>query len=207
MRARKCEVRIKADSVDVDSDELFGTKTSRLCFGTLLVALSGWLAYSVFFAQDRTRARGWNEVTRPHAGLPHSHLDLTGLVICLTISIFFLILGIRYLLPFGERLHCDHSTLTWSRIPWISFGNRWITRTVPFTEVVGASYAIVYQQKNVHGIVLETFDENWKMFWGIEPPEANRILNGLKKLGVNVHHDPEMRSQIRESLKDRRADL
>jgi hypothetical protein len=45
------------------------------------------------------------------------------------------------------------------------------------------------------------------MFWQIEPPEANRILRGLEALGVNVHHDPEMRASVRESLRDRRAQL
>lgn len=207
MGTRKCEIRVTADSVDVDSDELFGTKTSRLCLGTLLVAGSGWIAYSAFFAPDRRGAWGWNELTRPRAGLAHPHIDLTGLVLYLSVSFIFLALGFRYLLPFGERLHCDRSTLTWSRIPWISHRNRWVINSIPFTEVVGVSYAIVYQSKSVHGIVLETYDKNWKMFWGIEPPEANRILNGLKQLGVDVHHDPDMRLLIRESLRDRREQL
>jgi len=184
MPARKCEIRVTADSVDVESG-LFGTKLGRFSFGTLLVAGSSWLAYPTLL---RTGGSG----------------DRVPLGISLVISIAFLLLGIRYFLPFGERLHCDRTRLTWSRVRW---GIRWITRSVPFSEVVGASYAIVYESKSVHGLVLETYDENWKTFWGIEAPEANRILTGLKKLGVNVHHDPEMRHSIRETLRDRRAQL
>jgi hypothetical protein len=123
------------------------------------------------------------------------------------LELFFLALGVRHLLPFSERLHADRATLIWSRIAWLSFGNRWVTHTIPLSEISRASYAIVYKSKGIHGVLLETYGENWKAFWGIESPEASRILRGLKALGVNVHHVPELREEIREALRDRRAEL
>jgi hypothetical protein len=91
----------------------------------------------------------------------------------------------------------------------VSFGNRRVTRTIPVIEIVHASYAIVYKGVKEHyfGILLETYGKPWKLFWGIEAPEANRILRGLSGLGVNVLHDPEMREVIRETLLDRRTQL
>jgi hypothetical protein len=149
----------------------------------------------------------WEILADARKGSPDFIFDVFCGSVLLVLVILIFAFGVRYLLPFGQRLHCDRSTLTWSKIPWIGFGNRWVTRSVPVSEVVQASYAMVYKSKGVYGIVIETYDDSWKLFWGIETPEANRILRGLKGLGVNVFHDPEMRESIRETLRDRRADF
>ena len=138
------------------------------------------------------------------AGFVFSAIDA---VLVLALVVFILLVGIRYFLPFGERLHCDRSALTWSKIPWVSLGDRWVTQSIPVNGIILASYGIAYKSKGIYGILLDTEGKPWKLFWGIETPEANRILLGLKELGVNVHHDPEMRESIRETLRDRRAEL
>lgn len=191
------KVHAGADSLDV---QWRGPARSRV-FGAFVIVI---ILAEIYFAMNRGP---WADLLRSHPGSPRSGSIVFESALLLLLLLFFLAIGVRHLLPFAETLHCDRSTLTWSRIPWISFGNRRITHSVPFSEVVGASYAIVYRSKNIHGIVLETYDENWKIFWGIESPEANRILHGLKKLGVNVEHDPEMRASIRETMRDRRAQL
>ena len=202
----KCEIHVTADSVDVATKGLFGTRTSRLWFGCFMIALMVCSVYLALFHPGRGPNIGeMLAETRP--GRRDFAFNLIVLVYCALIGLFLLATGIRHLLPFGERLHADRSTLTWSRISWLSFGNRWVTRTAPLSEVVRASYAIVYKSKGIRGILLETYGEPLKTFWGIETPEANRILRGLRALGVNVQHDPEMREAIRETLRDRRADL
>jgi hypothetical protein len=130
-------------------------------------------------------------------------------VFALALVIVLLGWGVRCFLPFGERLHCDRSLLTWSKIPWIGFGNRWVTRTVPPSEISHAHYGLAYRKRggDLYGVLLEVGGKRWKLFAGIDSPEANRILNGLKGLGVNVPHDPGMRESIRETLRDRRAQL
>ena len=144
-----------------------------------------------------------------HPGSSDFVSNLIPFILLLALNVFLLAVGIRYFLPFCERLHCDRSALTWSKIPWVSFGNRRVTRSMPVAEIVRASYSIVFKSRSEHyyGILLDTDGKPWKMFWGIESPEANRILRGLSGLGINVLHDPEMREAIRETLRDRRAQL
>lgn len=202
----KCEIHVTADSVDVVTEGLFGTRTSRLWLGCFVIALTVCSVYFALFHPGRgPHILEMIEETRP--GRRDFVANLIVFAYGSLVELFLLATGIRHLLPFGERLHADRTTLTWSRISWLSFGNRWVTRTTPLSEVVRASYAIVYKSKGIRGILLETYGEAWKTFWGIETPEANRILRSLKALGVNVQHDPEMREAIRETLRDRRADL
>ena len=202
----RCEIHVTANSVNVVTEGLYGTRTSRLWFGCFMIV---FLIFQVY-VQISHHGRGQTFMdllaeTRP--GSRDFGINLIGLVFASLIELFLLAPAIRYLFPFGERLHVDRTTVIWSRISWLSFGNRWVTHTSPLSEIFRASYAIVYKSKNVHGLLLETYGESWKTFWGIESPEANRILRGLKGLGVNVQHDPEMREEIRESLRDRKAEL
>jgi hypothetical protein len=202
----KCDIHVTAESVDVESDGLFGTPASRRWLGCFLIALSICCVYFAVFHHGRG-PNIQDLVAELHPGKRGFVINLVVLAYCSLIEVFILAYGVRHLLPFGERLHADRTNFTWSRIRWLSFGQRWTTRSIPISEVVRASYAIVYKSKGVHGILIETYGDNWKTFWGIEAPEANRILRGLKGLGVNIQHDPEMRESIRETLRDRRAEL
>jgi hypothetical protein len=206
MRTSNYRIQVTADSVDVYCDTPFRSTASQRFFGGLAVVCSLAMLYFPIFRPGRGLGI-WEMLIESREGSGEFKLHLFELVFVAAIGVFFLAAGIRYCLPLGERLHCDRSTLTWSRIPWVSLGNRWVTRSIPVTEIAGASYAIVYKSKGVYGILLDTYGKPWKMFWQIESPEANRILRGLKALGVNVHHDPEMREVIRETLRDRRAQL
>jgi hypothetical protein len=205
MSASNYKIRATADSIDVERDGPFQSRKSGLFFGVYAILSALAMLYFSFFGSGH-KPGIWVMLADLRPGLPrfteYTFLAAFTLVICG----LFLATGIRHLLPFGERMHCDRSTLIWSKIPWVSFGNRWVTRSIPVSEIT-ASYAIVYKSKGVYGILLESQDMPWKLFWGIETPEANRILRGLKGLGVNVHRDSEMRESIREALRDRRAQL
>jgi hypothetical protein len=207
MRASNYRIQVAADSVEVECDDPYqSTRTSRFLFGGLNIACALFLLYGSCFAHGRNPSL-WMMLADSRPGSPGFAFHVIDAVFVVLLVLLFLLVGIRYFLPFGERLRCDRSTLTWSKIPWMSLGNRWVTHSIPLPEAVRASYGIVYKSKGVYGIVLDTYDEAWKLFWGIESPEANRILRGLKGLGVNVLHDPEMRESIRETLRDRRAQL
>jgi hypothetical protein len=199
-------IRVTADSVDVECDGPFPARAGRISFASLMLACATFLLYGSLVGLGRQPAI-WATLANSRSGSTDFFVNLCFAVFTVAIVIFFFASGIRYFLPFGERLHCDRSTLTWSKIPWISLGNRWVTRSISLSEISRASYSIVYRSKGVYGILLETSGKPWKMFWQLESPEANRILRGLKALGVNVCRDPEMRESIRETLRDRRAQL
>jgi hypothetical protein len=207
MRKSNYQIQVSADSVDVECDDSYqSTKTSRFFFGGITIGCALFMLYGSCFSRGRN-PNIWVMVADSRPGTADFIINLIFAVFVVVLIVFFLLLGIRYFLPFGERLHCDRFTLTWTKIPWVSFGNRWVTRSIPITEVIRASFTIVYKSKGIYGVLLETYGKPWKMFWGIESPEANRILRGLSGLGINVLHDPEMREAIRETLRDRRAQL
>jgi hypothetical protein len=202
MQTSNYRIQVSAESIVVESDGPFRSRTSRIFFGGLLILCSVYPLIPWNFAHRRIPTL-WEMLADSKPG---SADFVFGVFASVFLAIAFLT-GIRHLLPFGERLLCDRTMLTCSKIPWISFGNRWVTRSVPIAEIFRASYGIVYESKGVYGILIETWGETWKLFWSIDSPEANRILRGLQGLGVNVHHDPEMRLMIRETLRDRRSQL
>ncbi len=212
MRTSEYKIQVTADSVDVECDvPLRSSKFPRPqpsphLIGGIFVLFASFMLYSLCFGHGRD-PNIWRIVVDSRPGSADFVSNLVSVFLPLVLGVFLLAVGIRHFLPFCERLHCDRSTLTWSKIPWVSFGYRRVTRSVPVAEVVRASYAIVYKSEGYYGIVLDTYDESWKLFWGIESPEANHILRGLSGLGINALHDPEMRVAIRETLRDRRAQL
>jgi len=206
MPTNNYRIRVSADSVDVECDTPFRSRTAQYSWGGYAIACSLFMLYFAGFGHERDSSY-LRILAHSRLGSTEFSSSVFGAAFILVTVITILGFGVRYFLPFGERLHCDRDTLTWSKIAWLSFGNHWVTKSTPLPEIFRASYTIVYKSKGVYGIVLETYGESWKMFWNIEAPEANRILRGLKGLGVNIHHDPEMRESIRETLRDRRAQL
>jgi hypothetical protein len=209
MRTSNYRIQVTADSLDVECrvplvSSRFPSSTKPAVVGGFFIFSGLGLLYLSCFVSGRNPS-----LLVVIANSRPGSADFVIAILALTMEVFLLAVGIRYFLPFCERLHCDGSTLTWSKIPWVCFGNRRVTRSVPVSEIVRVSYAIVHGNVSgsYYGILLEPFGSSWKMFWGIESPEANRILIGLKALGINVHHDPEMRESIREKLRDRRAEL
>ncbi len=213
MRMSNYQIQVTADSLDVECDvplrsSKLPPQTSPTFIGSFFVLSALVMFYLSCLGHGRNPSI-WKMAVNSRAGSSDFASNMIPFVLLLVLEVLLLAVGIRYLLPFNERLHCDPSTLTWSRIPWVSFGNRRVTRSIPVIEIVRASYAIAFKSATEHyyGILLETYGKPWKLFWGIESPEANRILRGLSGLGVNVLHDPEMRAVIRETLLDRRTQL
>lgn len=211
MRKSNYRIQVTADSVDVECDVPLrhqGTPNtiSPSLAGGILVLFALAMLYFLSFGHGRN-ASIWVILADSRPGSADFLSNVIPVVLALALDVFLFAAGIRYFLPFGERLHCDRSTLIWSKIPWVSFGNRWVTHSIPVTEIVRASYVIVSKSKGFYGILIETDGKPWKLFWAVETPEANRILRGLSELGVNVHQDPEMREAIRETLRDRRVQL
>ena len=214
MRKSNYQILVTADSVDVECDvplrssKFPNPQPSPHSVGAFFVLSALVMLYFSCFGHGRNPSI-WKMAINSRPGSAEFASNVIPFALLLVLNVFLFAVGIRYLLPFCERLHCDRSTLNWSRIPWVSFGNRRVTRSIPVIEIVHASYSIVYKGRHEHyyGILLDTDGKPWKLFWGIESPEANRILLGLKGLGINVLHDPEMREIIQETLRDRRAEL
>ncbi|HEY2460836.1 MAG TPA: hypothetical protein VGI16_08510 [Candidatus Acidoferrum sp.] len=120
-----------------------------------------------------------------------------------------LLLGVRSLFPSGEKLHCDRSQLTVSKIPWISFRGRWTTHVFSLAQVSEMKYGLIRRgtarDPSIYGILFLVDGNRRKILRRIGAPEAARLLRGIKKLGLDVPHDPDILPRMQMALEDRRS--
>lgn len=107
-----------------------------------------------------------------------------------------------------EIFHCDRTTITISRIPWLDFSNRtWRTDTYPLAEVRAIRFAVIASAKGRQfwGLRFRAHGRKWALP-GLEAPEAKPILAGLKALGADVPDDPKLDKRIKQTLEMRFGD-
>jgi hypothetical protein len=209
MRLRKYEIRISADAVDARWDNSDRSIWLRLLVGAAVTLWGAVLAYMRLIRPDRNGYSGWWR-------LMHDHFTSRFLVdvaipdgMILGMWLFFAALGIRSFFTSGQMLHCDRSHLTISKIPWLNFNGQWRSRTFPIAAISQLEFAIwpTRARETYYLIRFWVKGKRQKILAGIEALEAHRILKGLKSLGVDVRHDPERQSLVRESIRDRRAEF
>jgi hypothetical protein len=127
-------------------------------------------------------------------------------------SIIFLFVGsafiwraFRSMFPSGESLVCDAATLTIGRIPENVLTGRWTYQSFPTKSVKQLAFGVVRINRygGTPGLVFEVDGKKEKTLFGLEAPEANEILQGLSRLGVNTVHDPAMPMMV-EMVQSRR---
>ena len=133
-----------------------------------------------------------SELFKAHVGL--LYLNVIAVVLVLAVGVYLFALGIRNLFSSGDRLHCDHSTFTISKIAFWSFGDRWVVQSVLPSEVSQARYGVVQSGRGgrVYGILANVRGKSWKVFSGIDVSDAKRVLQGLNRMGVDVRFSDEM---------------
>ncbi|MFZ1086864.1 MAG: hypothetical protein WAN35_18015 [Terracidiphilus sp.] len=208
MRLQGYEINITANSVDVKRDN--STRSNKavvlpgsfaMLFPVYCILWSTW----IMLKTDRWGYPGWQQLTnnsKDYSFLFHFSF-LFPVVLFTGFSIYCLLFGLRCWFPMGEKLHCDRSTFIVSKIPWINFRGEWKTRSFHLYDVSQIQFIVG------RGICFVVDDKKEYLFPGIDFPEANRILRGLKKLGIGVYHDPETNTleAIQETLRDRRSDI
>jgi hypothetical protein len=115
--------------------------------------------------------------------------------------------GLRGLFASGESLTCDAQTLTISRIPEYVLTGRWKSQTFPIKSVRQVSFTVVRftRYRTTLGLVFYVDGKKKKTLYGLEAPEADPILQGLSKLGVDTVHDPAMPMMIDMVLSRRKS--
>jgi len=209
MRLRKYQIRITAEAVDARWDDSDRSIWLRLWFGAAVALWGAVLAYIGLIKPDRNGYSVWWR-------LVHDHLTsrfLTNVVIpdgmAFVVWSFFAAMGIRSFFASGQMLHCDRSQLKISKIPWLNFAGQWRSRTFPVAAISEADLAIwpTRTRETSYLICFRVNEKRQKILAGITAIEAHRILKGLKALGVDIRRDPDRSLSVRESIRDRRAEL
>jgi hypothetical protein len=201
---QKYDIKVTSDSVEARCNLPFGPKRNRLWFSALLLGLSAWGIYRTWLSSDSYGHNNWWYIAHSYAVL-----DFDALVMATVIYVLLLLLGIRLLCPAGAILICDRNQVTTTRIPWYCFTGRWVTLTYNALDVSGFRLKFFGSGRggNVYGIRFLVNGRKKSIFRGsIEPPEAYRILLGLKSLGLDVASDPKLLSRVKLELLNRKEE-
>jgi hypothetical protein len=201
---QKYEFNFTGDSLEARCNLPFGPKRNCVLFSALLNGLAVWGIYRTWLW-----AGPYGHSTLWYLAHHDSVLDSGAVVFGTGSYILFLLLAIRLVCPAGAILSCDRSQVTTTRIPWYSFTGRWVTHTYNALDVSG--FCLKYfgsgRGGSVYGIRFFVNGSKKTIFRGsIEPPEAYRILRGLKGLGHDVPHDSKLLSRVKLGLLDREED-
>lgn len=199
---QKFEIKVTSDSLEAICYLPLGPKQSRMFMSTVLFALGGWGFYNTWLSTPPYGRSIWWHVAR-HYPVP----NLDSILVASAFYLLFLLLGIRLLCPAGAILVCNRNQVTTTRIPWYSFTGTWVTRTYNSSDVSGFRLKFYGSGRsgNVYGIRFLVNGRKRSIFHGsIEPPEAYRILAGLKSLGLDVAPDPKLLSRVKVELLNRR---
>lgn len=170
----------------------------------MFLGLTIWGIYKAWLSSD---SYGHNNLWY----LAHNYtvLNFDSVVMVTVFYVLFLLGGIRLLCPAGAILVCNRNQVTTTRIPWYSFTGRWVKRTYNTLDVSGFRLKFYGSGRsgNVYGIRFLVNGEKKSIFRGsIEPPEAYRILLGLKSLGLDVESDPKLLSRVKLKLLNRKEE-
>lgn len=191
MKQDSFKIEVTDDVVDAAWDDDSST-TQSIVAAVLLTGLAMALSYYFLFRGGEDPGLVTFVLANPtlyHDDVAAFYVKVIGIALCSTIFALIFIYGLRLLFPFGDRLHCDRSTFTISKVAFWSFGKRWKTQSVPPSKVTLARYGVVSKGKSgeTFGIIVDVCGKRWKVFEFIDASHAKPILQGLSKMGVKVH--------------------
>jgi hypothetical protein len=200
----KFGIKVTSDSLEARCNLPFGPRRNSIAGGVVLISLAVLGPYPVWLSRDSLGYSNWWRLTHHY-----SILDFGGVTIATVIYVLFLLMGIRLLCPAGAVLICNRNQITTTRIPWYSFTGHWATHTYSASEISGFRLKLYGSGRggNIYGIRFLVNGSKKSIFHGsIEPPEAYRILRGLKSLGFDVPPDSKLLSRVKMGLYDRQEE-
>jgi hypothetical protein len=201
---QKYEIKVTSDSLEARCNLPFGPKRNRIGFSVFMLVLAGWVMYKTWLSRDSLGYSNWWRLANHY-----SILDFDGVLIATAFYVLFSLIVLRLLCPAGAVLIADRNQVTITVIPWYSFTGHWVTHTYEAIDVSGFHLKFYGSGKggSVYGIRFYVNGSTKSIFHGsIQPPEAYRILLGLKSLGWDVPLDPKLLSHVKMGLYDRKEE-
>jgi hypothetical protein len=202
------EIDITKDSVDVRRDDSNRSRRGVILLSGGFVAFAALIFYWMVLASPHGNPSSW-EVIHDQAKDRDFAPAVLGLIIGVSISGMSLLIGIRVLFPSGDALRCDRSTFTVSEIPWLNLRGKWKSQAYALADISQLQFGVISSTKGntIYGLRFLAAGKRHKIFTGLQAPEANKILQGLRTLGADVPNDPDMHTRIEETLRARSMEL
>jgi hypothetical protein len=200
-------ISLKPDSVEIQLTPSANSPYAKLGGAIFIVSiLIAGLCALLFLPGKHSRPNMWHDMSNASIGS-------SDLLVPLTLMILFVVfmawLGFRWSAaawPSDETLHCDHTALTISRIPYLDFLSRtWKTKTYTLRDIQKFRFAVYASAKgsSIYGFRFRANGRRHKTLPGLEAPEAQNILTALQRFGVDVILDDKLQKKIDEALKKR----
>jgi len=204
MLQQEFNIVITESSVDVRHDVSSKSPKGRFYVGLFFLAFLILVICGVIFLPGKHGAPSmWHDVST-------SPINSAGFIFPLSLvllgAIFMGCVATRYLLaayPSDETVHCDRSTLTVSKVPWLDVRNsKWTTRSYSLRDVSHLRFGVIASAKgsSIYGIRFVAAGKKLKVLPGLEAPEAAEILQGFKALGADVVDDPKLSKKVDGAL-------
>jgi hypothetical protein len=201
---QRYDIKVTTDSVEARCNLPFGPKRNCILLSAMMIGLTVWGIYKAWLSPNSNGHNNWWYLAHHYTVLDFGTVEIGTVV-----YVLLLLMGIRLLCPAGAILVCDRNQVTTTRIPWYSFTGHWVTRIYNVLDVSGFRLKFYGSGRsgNVYGIRFLVNGEKKSIFRGsIEPPEAYRILLGLKSLGMDVGSDPKLLSRVKLELLNRKEE-
>ena len=194
-----CKVSIRSDSSDTPLD-------LKVTFGILAIGFAVLMfTVEVFGPGRHNRPSVWENLHSTAKSSPAHGSALLMMTISAVLWGFVLLCVVRHFFSDGEELSCDSSNLTLAKIPLYSLRGKWVAERFSISQIKNFRYAIITQVKgrSFYGFRFTANGNNKKIFKGLEPPEALKVMTALKQLGLNVEDDPDLPAKVQQTLSTR----
>jgi hypothetical protein len=185
------DINVTSSEVLVKQDGSLQSGGSRVAAGVISILAAAYLFAFTVIIDKHGRPGLWYDLK----SAPRDSFGFYFLLLCLVGILVFcgylLLIGLRLFFPAGEQLQCDRTAFTYSNIPWISLRGRWKRRSFPVSTVTELIYGVIREgnpEKNIqdtYGLSFYVADKEYKIFGGLEAPDADDILKTLRAFGVD----------------------
>jgi hypothetical protein len=200
-------ISINRDSVDVRLDPSSRSPHAKLG-GAVFIASVGIVVFcaSLFLSGKNGSPSMWQDMSNASIESGSFLVPLGVLVVGCGLLLW---MGFRWSAaawPSDETLHCDHTTLIISRIPYLDFRNRaWKTKSYALRDIEQFRFAIYASGKgrSIYGFRFLVSGRRYKALPGLEAPEAQNIMKALQTFGIDVVLDNKLQKKVAAALERR----
>jgi hypothetical protein len=205
MAGQGYDINVTSTEILVKQDGSLQSGGSRGAAGVGSIFAAAYFFYFTVIVDKHGRPGLWHDLKtdpRYSFGFDFSLLFLLAVIVFCG---YLLLIGVRLFFPAGEQLRCDKTTFTYSKIPWVSLRGRWKRKSFPTKDVSELMYTAIVQanpQKNiaaVYGLDFYVGDKEYKIFAGLEAPDADQIVKQLRTFGVDVIVNQDMSKLVADT--------
>lgn len=203
MKRGNLDIGFTDGTVDVKLNASARAKLGGFIFTVAMLAIGN--AALLFIPGKQTDQSMWRDILTAK-----NPFDLIAPLLVITFFTTFLAwVGFRWAAaawPSDEHFHCDPTTVTFARVPYLDLKNRkWKKTSFALAKVSSIRFGAYASAKGgtVYGLRFSVGRKGYKILPGLEGPEAQKILMVLQRLGCDVLLDDKLQKRVDQAVANR----